>query len=89
MHTYTSRALHVSVSLVESSLLSLLFISLAIVNLAIAVIKAFGSLLFYRRKAQLGICIATIGTSIPIVCLISLKRVDYIYHSYISITRTN
>jgi hypothetical protein len=91
MHTYTSRALHVlSVSSVESPLSSKLFIWLAAVNIAVASIKTWGwSLPVNRRKPYLGICVATLGTSIPTLYLVSSKRVDGMHQLYISITRTN
>jgi len=42
-----------------------------------------------RRKAQLGICITTLGTSVTVLCLICLKLVDGRHQFYIWITQTD
>lgn len=78
MYYTPSRALHISpLSLTESPFSSKTLVSLAAVNIAILVIKAWGWWLpNNRRKAQLAVCVAAVGASIAITCVVFLTQAD-------------
>jgi len=86
-----SRALHISTPLpIESPFSSKTYASLAVVNIAITVIKASGWWLpNNHRKAHFAICVAAVGASIAIACVVFSTRADGIHHFCTSVAQTD